>query len=72
MNTLYYGDNLPVLRRYINNPAALNMAAARVNGISENPVLPPGQVNVTFKKAPRIRENVGETLPLPLEREDEA
>ncbi len=33
---------------------------------------PPGQVNVTFKKAPRSRENVGETLPLPLEREDEA
>jgi len=32
---------------------------------------PPGQVNVTFKKAPRIRESGGEMLPLPLDSQDE-
>jgi len=59
-NTLYYGDNLEILRRYIKDES-VNLIYLD-QPFNSNAYMPPihRQGNVTFKKAPRQKSTPGQ------------
>jgi site-specific DNA-methyltransferase (adenine-specific) len=67
-NTLYYGDNLDVLRRYVPDES--------VDLIYLDPPFKSQQdynvLDVTYKKAPRASEKQAVTMALPLGDADDA
>ena len=61
MNTLYYGDNLDILRRYVKDETVdLTVADLLAGKTVDFP-----RENVTFKKAPKARSPKQENKELP-------
>jgi len=61
MNLLYYGDNLDVLRRHVEDES---VTVGELLGGQKLDIPPVRQTSVTYKRAPRARSKAAEQPPL--------